>query len=149
MLLQTSFQFNLVTAVKIKHTLHCLYIDLCEESLVFVVVVFKTSMLDWRGVHWSKIGLSAKFGVAGIQGISALLPVGDGGRTARRSAKIRFNNNITYYSWQIWALIVEICNCDVGVLWGFFGGVKWVSRGLHLTWLNNANWLFTTRIIQK
>ena len=64
MLLQTSFQFNLVTAVKIKHTLHCLYIDLCEESLVFVVVVFKTSMLDWRGVHWSKIGLFAKFGVA-------------------------------------------------------------------------------------
>ena len=46
MLLQTSFQFNLVIAVKIKHTLHCIYIDLCEESVVSGEVVFKASMLD-------------------------------------------------------------------------------------------------------
>ena len=55
MLLQTGFQFNLVIAVKIKHTLHCLYIDLYEESVVSGEVVFKASMLDspW-GVHWPK-----------------------------------------------------------------------------------------------
>ena len=46
MLLQTSFQFNLVIAVKMKHTLHCLYIDLYEESVVSGEVVFKASMLD-------------------------------------------------------------------------------------------------------
>ena len=46
MFLETSFQFNLVIAVKIKHTLHCLYIDLCEESVVFGDVLFKASMLD-------------------------------------------------------------------------------------------------------
>ena len=37
-------------------------------------------------------------------------------------------------------------------MWGGFGGVSGVpevSRGLHLTWLYNANWLFTTLIIQK
>ena len=47
MLLHTSFKLNLVIAVKIKHTLHCLYIELYEESVVFGVVVFKASMLDW------------------------------------------------------------------------------------------------------
>ena len=70
-----------------------------------------------------------------------------GGRSARRSAKISFNNNITYYTWQIWALIVEICNCHVGVFQGVLG--HGVLRGLHLTWLYSANWLFTTLIIQK
>ena len=47
MLLHTSFKLNLVIAVKIKHTLHCLYIDLYEKSVVFGVVVFKASMVDW------------------------------------------------------------------------------------------------------
>ena len=37
------------SSLKIKHTLHCLYIELCEESVVFGVVVFKASMLDWGG----------------------------------------------------------------------------------------------------
>ena len=46
MLLQTSFQFNLVNAVKIKHTLHCLYIGLSVESVVSGEVVFKATMLD-------------------------------------------------------------------------------------------------------
>ena len=46
MLLHTSVQLNLVIAVKIKHTLHCLYIELYEESVVFGVVVFKASMLN-------------------------------------------------------------------------------------------------------
>ena len=46
MLLQTSFQFNLVIAVKIKNTLHCLYIDICEESVVSGEVVFNATMLD-------------------------------------------------------------------------------------------------------
>ena len=45
-----------------------------------------------------------------------------GGTSARTSAKISFNNNITYYTWQIWALIVEICN--------YHGGVLGVSRGV-------------------
>ena len=69
-----------------------------------------------------------------------------GSGSARKSAKITFNNNITYYTWQIWALIVEICNCHFGEC--FWGGLE-VSRGLHMTWLYNANWLFTTLIIQK
>ena len=47
MLLDTSFKLNLVITVEIKHTLHCLYIELYEESVIFGVVVFKASMLDW------------------------------------------------------------------------------------------------------
>ena len=47
MLSHTTFKLNSVIAVKIKHTLHCLYIELYEESVVFGVVVFKASMLDW------------------------------------------------------------------------------------------------------
>ena len=35
---------------------------------------------------------------------------------------------------------------SVIVIWGVSGGVEGV---LHLTWLYNANWLFTTLIIQK
>ena len=61
-----------------------------------------------------------------------------GGRSARISAKISFNNNITYYNWQIWALIVEICICHLGGVSGVFQGC-W--GGLHMTWLCNANWL--------
>ena len=52
-----------------------------------------------------------------------------GGRSARRSAKISFNNNITYYTWQIWALIVEICNCHVGGVLGVFQGC-WGVKGV-------------------
>ena len=37
MLLHTSFKLSLVIVVKIKHTLHCLYIQLYEESVVFCV----------------------------------------------------------------------------------------------------------------
>ena len=39
MLLYTSFKLHLVITVKIKHTLHCLYIELYEESVVFGVLV--------------------------------------------------------------------------------------------------------------
>ena len=49
MLLHTSFKLNSVIAVKIKHTLHYLYIEFYEESVVFGVVVFMASMLDWGG----------------------------------------------------------------------------------------------------
>ena len=49
MLLHTSFKLNSVTAVKIKHTLHCLYIEFYEESVVFGVAVFKASMLNAGG----------------------------------------------------------------------------------------------------
>ena len=45
MLFHPSFKLNSVIAVKIKHTLHCLYIELYEESVVFGVAVFKASML--------------------------------------------------------------------------------------------------------
>ena len=44
MLLHTSFKLNSVIAVKIKHTLHSLYIELYEESVVFGVAVFKSSI---------------------------------------------------------------------------------------------------------
>ena len=47
-----------------------------------------------------------------------------GGRSARISAKISFNNNITYYNWQIWALIVEICICHLG---GVSGVLRWFT----------------------
>ena len=49
MLLHTTFKLNSVITVKIKHTLHCIYIELYEESVVFGVAVFKASMLDWGG----------------------------------------------------------------------------------------------------
>ena len=51
-----------------------------------------------------------------------IMYLGIGGKSARRSAKISFNNNITYYTWQIWVLIVEICNCHMGG-WGCFKGI--------------------------
>ena len=69
--------------------------------------------------------------------------LGGGGRSADRSAKISFHNNMTYETWQIWALIVEICNCHVGGFWGCFG-VLGSQGGLHVTWLYHANWLFIT-----
>ena len=63
--------------------------------------------------------------------IYPMMHLGVGDKSARRSAKISFNNNITYYTWQIWVLIVDICNCHVGgvlgMFWGCFRGVG-VSR---------------------
>ena len=49
MLLHTSFKLKLVITVKIKHNLHCLYIELCEESVVFAVAVFKATMPQLGG----------------------------------------------------------------------------------------------------
>ena len=65
MLLHTSFKLNLVITVKITHTLHWLYIELYEESVVLGVVVFKTSMLHspCLGVPLAKVGMSANFGI--------------------------------------------------------------------------------------
>ena len=144
MLLHTSFKLNSVIAVKIKHTLHCLYIELYEESVVFGVVVFKASMLNWggRSARWSAY-MSSNGKHLKLPFRSTARCMGD--RSARKSAKISFNNSITYYTWQIWALIVEICNCHVGVFWGCQG----CQGGLHLIWLYNDNWMFTTLIIQK
>ena len=51
-------------------------------------------------------------------------------RSARSSAKIIFNNNITYYTWQIWTLLVEICNCHVGGVLGVFQVCQGVSKGV-------------------
>ena len=65
-------------------------------------------------VALAKLGSSAKFGVVVLK-TSILDSLGG------PSAKISFNN-ITYYTWQIWALIVEICNCHVG---GVKGGYIW------------------------
>ena len=39
------------------------------------------------------------------------------------SAKISFNNDIIYYTRQIWALIVEICIYHVWMFWGV-GGIE-------------------------
>ena len=68
-----------------------------------------------------------------------------GRRSAGRSAMISFNNNITYHTWQIWALIVEICNCHLGCVLRVSG----VSREVTSDMTVNANWLFTVLIIQK
>ena len=79
-------------------------------------------------VALAKVGSSAKFGVAVFK---AFILNSLGGL----SAKISFNNNITYYTWQIWALIVVF----VIVMWGCFGSVKGVTSDMTY----NANWLFT------
>ena len=113
------------------------------SSAKFGVAVFKVSILnslDGEGGPSAKVGSSAKFGVAVFKASILHSQGGEG-----PSAKISFNNNITYYTWQMWALIVECCNCHVGVLWWCWG----MSSGLHLTWLYSANWLFTTLINQK
>ena len=89
-------------------------------------------------VAFGKVGLTANFGVLVFK---ASLLYYSGGPTDM----ISFNNNIIYYTWQIWALIVEFCNCHVGGVLGVLGSVE----GLHLTWLYSANWLYTTLIIQK
>ena len=53
------------------------------------------------------------------------LPFRSTGRSlGGRSAKISFNNNIMYYTWQIWALIVEICNCPLEDVLGVSGGIS-------------------------
>ena len=136
MLLHTSFQLNLYIVVKIKHTLHCLYIELYEESVVFGVVVLKTSMLDSHclGGPLAKVGLSANFGVL-VCKASQLYYLG--GPSARWSAYMGYNgkhlklpfNSTGTSTWglhqpgdlHIWALIVNIWNChsdqiaDMGV----------------------------------
>ena len=66
----------------------------------------------------AKVGLSANFGVLVFKA-SLLFSLGG------PSAKISFKTNITFYTWQIWALIVEICNCHVGV----FGGDRGCQGG--------------------
>ena len=108
------------------------------SSAKFGIAVFKGSILNSLGGPSAKVGLSAKFGGA-VYNASILNLLGV------PSAKISCNINITYYTWQIWALIVEICNCHVGGVLGVLG----MSGGLYLTWLYNANWLFTNLIIQK
>ena len=66
-----------------------------------------------------------------------------------RSAKITFNNNSTYYTLQIWALIVEICNCHVGgVDKGVKGDMTYMSD-MTVQWHDCTDWLFTNLIIQK
>ena len=51
---------------------------------------------QFTGGPSAKVGLSAKFGVAVFKA-SILDSLGGGGR----SAKMKFNSNITYYTWQI------------------------------------------------
>ena len=73
-----------------------------------------------------------------------------GGTSARTSAKISFNNNITHYIWQIWALIVEVCNYHVGVFWGV-SGVFWECWDVEgiTSDMDIQCWVFTNLIIQK
>ena len=92
-------------------------------------------MLDSLGGSISKSRFICQFWCTGIQGISAHSQGGP-------SAKISFNNNITYYTWQIWALIVEICNCHVWQCFGGASGVLGHQGGLHLTWLYNAETVY-------
>ena len=81
-----------------------------------------------------------QFWCTGIQGISALFPWG------LHLPRLALRNNITYYTWHIWALILEICNCHFGgvleVFWGHWRGYIWND----CTMLTE---LFTTLIIQK
>ena len=137
-------------------------------SAKFCAVVFKASILDSLGGPLAKVGLSTKFGVAVFKASILYSPGGPLAKVGSStksgvavfkasilnsvggpSARFSFNNNITYYTWQIWALIVEICSCHVGVFWWCFGGLRGCQGGLHLTWLYNANWLLTTLSIQK
>ena len=74
-----------------------------------------------------------------------MMHLGSGGRSAGRSAKISLNTHMTYETWQIWVLIVDICNCHVGSVLGVLGGVK----GGYIWHDYHANWLFTTLIIHK
>ena len=65
------------------------------SSANFGVAVFKASILDSLGGGSSaKVGSSANFGVLVFKASLLYYPGGP-------SAKISFNNNITYYTWQI------------------------------------------------
>ena len=98
------------------------------SSAKFGVLVFKASILETLAGPSAKVDSSAKIGVAVFK--SSILDSVGGSYN-----KISFNNNITYCTWQIQALIPEICNCHVGHVWVFWRcfGVLGVLRGLHLT----------------
>ena len=64
------------------------------SSVKFGVAVFKASILNSLGGSSAKVGKSAKFGVVVFKASLLYSPGGP-------SAKISFNNNITYYTWQI------------------------------------------------
>ena len=108
----------------------------------------------------AKVGLSAKLCVP--VDLPGDLPIWAGGTSARTSAKISFNNSITYNTWQIWTLIDEICNYLVGDVlqvfwrwWRCWGGYIWydctmltvyypnyseITGNSHL-FLKNTKWL--------
>ena len=112
--------------------------SLAEEGLSakFVVAVFKASILDYLGDPSAKVGLSAKFGVAVFQ--TSML----------HSWGIHLPKYVHLPSFVYW-YSRQIITCQSWNLLLSFGGVEGVFRGLHLTCLYNANWLFTTQIIQK
>ena len=107
------------------------------SSAKFGVAVFKASMLDLLGGSISQSRFVCQVWCSSIQGIYAWFTAGCPSAKVCSSAKfcaLVFKANITCQSWN---LLLS------------FGGVLGVSRGLNLTWLYNANWLFTTIIIQK
>ena len=104
------------------------------SSAKFGAAVFKASILNLLGGRTiCQVVLSAKFGVAVFK---ASIPYFLGVHLPKVCSSTKFcvlvfKANITCQSWN---LLLSFGGC--------FGG-------LHLTWLYNANWLFTTLIIQK
>ena len=95
------------------------------SSAKFGVAVCKASILDSLGGTSAKVGSSAKFGVAVCK---ASILNSQGGPLAKVGSSAQFSVAVSKAS------ILD----SLGV-----------SRGLHLTSLYNANWLFTTLIMQK
>ena len=131
------------------------------SSAKFCVVVCKASLLCHWGVHWpKKVHLPSL--CSGMQVISALVL---GGHWPK---KVHLPSLVEQYSWHLCSIprgsicqsmfICQVLHTGIQgkyhlselksliVIWGCFGGC-W--GGLHLTCLYNANWLFTTLIIQK
>ena len=50
-------------------------------------------------------------------------------------AKMSFNNNITYYTWQIWALMVEISEPMSVAMWNYYSWPLAVSSNMKLPFL--------------
>ena len=115
----------------------------------FDITVFKAFMPDSLGDPSAEVGLSAKFGVVifkasvldYLEGWGSIAKVG----SSAKFCVLVFKANITCQSWN---LLLSFGGCFGGVL-SMLQDVEGVLRGLHLTWLYNAKWLFTTHIIQK
>ena len=104
-----------------------------DSSARFGIAVFKASILNYPEGPLAKGGSSAKFGVAVFK---ASMLNSLGGSICQSMFICQVLCTGIHGKYHLSEMISRFI-----VIWGVFWGV---SRGLHMTWLYSANWLFTT-----